>query len=170
MGQTIEKLKSEASKLAIPAKALGDVFIDTTEKLSTQQFKSYHAYSSIYFAQLKKIPDIQNFEDAGSFFWGQIEPISEFNKQLLNDWKSLVGLNAAFISETKAVFAKPKPAPAQKPKKPATKKTAAPKPEAAPAQTAAASKSPDKPAGVTKISKSRSATARKTGTTTARKS
>ena len=158
MGLNIDKLKSEASRFVVPAKAFSDILIGTTEKISDQQFKSCQAYSSIYFSQLKKVPDIQNLGDAGSFFWDQIEPFSEFNKQLLNDWKTVVGLNSDFISEAKAVFTPQKAVP--KAKKPAAKKSAPSKKE--PVSTAAATKTEEKPKSVTKITRSRASASRKT--------
>lgn len=165
MGLTIEKIKSEASRVSVPARALGDVFLETTEKISSQQFKSYQAYTSIYFSQLKKLPDIQNLEDAGSFFWDQIEPISEFNKQMLNDWKTMVGLNTDFFSDAKAAIA-PAKKPESKPqkteaKKSTPKKSTQPKTDSS-TPAAAATTTTQKATAVTKIPKSKSATPRKT--------
>lgn len=168
MSLNFEKFKTEAFKFVDPAKALGDAFIDTTEKMTDQQFKSCSAYSSIYFNQLKKVPDIQNLEDAGTFFWGQIEPFSEFNKQLLNDWKAVIGLNSDLINEAKGVFSTPKSEPTKEPRK----KSAAKKPSPAKAQTAApataTAKTEEKPKPVTKISKPKTSTARKTTTATSK--
>ncbi len=70
----------------------------------TLQIESGKAYTDIAFNQLKKVPHIHNLEEAGDFFWGQIEPISEVNKQLLSDWKAVMALNTEWSDSIKSVF------------------------------------------------------------------
>lgn len=166
MGMSVESLKTEATKFIAPAKALSDVFIDTAEKMVALQMDSCNAYKDIAFNQLKKIPSIQNVEMAGDFLWGQIEPMSELNKQVLSDCKAVMALNSTLTTGIKtaltpakkakpaAAKAKPKPAAKAKPAataKPKTVKSILPeeKPEAvapiskakrAPKKTAAPSK------------------------------
>lgn len=113
MGMSIEGLASEASKLTVPAKAMGAIYIDTAEKLVDLQMESSKVYSDIAFNQLKKIPTIHNIEEAGDFLWGQIEPFSEFNKQLLSDWKSLMALNTEVTNSMKSVFSRQKSEPVE---------------------------------------------------------
>lgn len=113
MSMSIQGIASEASKLTVPVKALGDIYVDTAEKLVDLQMESSKVYTDIAFNQLKKIPGIHNIEEAGDFLWGQIEPISEFNKQLLSDWKSLMALNTDVTNSMKSVFARKKSEPVE---------------------------------------------------------
>ena len=57
---------------------------------------------------MKKVPTIHNVEEAGDFFWGQIEPISEFNKQLLSDCKAVMSINTEFTNGVKTAFSSKK--------------------------------------------------------------
>ena len=104
MNINLESIKTETGKLVGPAKELSNIFIDAAEKIVELQMKSGKIYSDMTFVQLKKIPEIHNPEEAGDFFWGQIEPISEFNKQLLSDWKALMALNTEVTNDVKSAF------------------------------------------------------------------
>lgn len=104
MSINLDGLKTGADKLASPALRLGGVMVDTTEKFVAIQMDSCKVYSDIAFRELKKIPEVKNMEQAGDLLWGQIEPFSEFNKQLLNDWKSLVALGTEFSQDVKRAF------------------------------------------------------------------
>ncbi len=146
MNMSLEGLRSGAGKFLGPANSLGELVLDTAEKMADLQIESGKAYSSIAFSQWKKVPRVRNFEEAGDFLWGQIEPISEVNKQLLHDWKSLVALNTEFTDGIKAAFStaeKPKPAAAPAPKtasrssKSGSSSTSASKPRSATARTTA---------------------------------
>lgn len=109
MSMSLQGLKTGAGKFMTPVKALGEIWIDTAEKAVDLQMYSCKAYTDIAFSQLKKVPGIHNMEDAGDFFWGQIGPISEFNKQLLSDWKALVTLNTELTGNVKSAFSTSKP-------------------------------------------------------------
>lgn len=148
MGMSVESLKTEASKLAAPAKALSDVFIGTAEKMVALQIDSCNVYKEIAFNQLKKMPTIQSVETAGDFFWGQIEPISEFNKQVLSDCKAVMAINSELASGVKTALT-----PAKK-----AKKIKSILPEEKPAAEA-------KSEPVTKITKAKRSTPRKSTAT-----
>lgn len=107
MSINLDGLKEGASKLTVPAKHFGDLMIGTAEKFVAFQMDSCRAYSDIAFREMKKVPEVKSIEQAGDLLWGQIEPLSEINKQLLNDWKSLVALNSEFTQEMKSVFSTP---------------------------------------------------------------
>lgn len=132
MGMSVESLKTEATKFIAPAKAISDVFIDTAEKMVALQMDSCNAYKDIAFNQLKKIPAIHNVEMAGDFLWGQIEPMSEFNKQVLSDCKAVMALNSTLTTGIKTALTpakKAKPAATKAKPKPAAKAKPAAKPK-----------------------------------------
>ena len=106
MSINLESFKPNPSKIVEPAKALGSVFIEASEKMMEMQMNSCKVYCDIVFDQMRKVPDIHNAEQAGDFVWGQIEPMSELNKQLLSDFKALMAFNTEFTNDVKAVFAK----------------------------------------------------------------
>lgn len=156
MGMSVDSIKTEAAKLVAPAKALSDVFLGTAEKMVALQMDSCDVYKEIAFGQLKKIPGIYSVETAGDFFWGQIEPISEVNKQILSDCKAVMALNSDFTSGVKTALT-----PAKKAKsttKTAAKTTAKPK-------TVKSIIPEEKPEPVTKITKAKRSTAAKKTTT-----
>ena len=111
MSMSLQGFKSEAGKFLTPIKALGDIWIGTTEKVVELQMGSCKAYSDIAFGQLRKVPDIHSLEEAGDFFWGQIEPLSEFNKQVLSDWKALISINTELSGNIKLAFSTRKAEP-----------------------------------------------------------
>lgn len=104
MSINLDGFKTGANKLTTPAVQLGGVMVDTAEKFVAMQMDSCKVYSDIAFRELKKFPEVKSLEQAGDLLWGQIEPFSEFNKQLLNDWKSLMALNSKFTQDVKGVF------------------------------------------------------------------
>lgn len=104
MNINLEGFKSGADKVVAPARAFGEAMLDTTEKALSMQMDSCKVYSDIMFKQLKKMPEVTSVTQAGELFWGQIEPMSEFNKQMLKDWKSLVALNTEFAAAVKGAF------------------------------------------------------------------
>lgn len=122
MSMSIESIKNGAGKALVPVKVLSEAFIGNAEKIVALQMDSRKVYSDIAFGQLKKMSTITSAEAAGDFFWGQIEPIGAFNKQLLADWKSMMALNSEFASDLKSAFTTNQEAPK---KKTAPKKKAA---------------------------------------------
>lgn len=155
MGMSVDSIKTEAAKLAAPAKALSDIFIGTAEKMVALQMDSCDIYKDIAFSQLKKIPTIHSVETAGDFFWGQIEPISEFNKQVLSDCKAVMALNSEFTSGIKTALTPVKKAKAKTTAKAKTVKSIIPE---------------EKPEPVTKITKAKRTTAAKKASSTTSKS
>lgn len=109
MSLDLNGFKSGAGKLATPAKALGEAVLANAEKMACLQLESGKIYTEIAFRQLKQLPEIKSLERAGDFFWGQIGPLSEINKQLLNDWKSLTNINNDFTRDVKSAFASQAP-------------------------------------------------------------
>lgn len=115
MSFNLEGIKSGADKVTAPARAIGDAVLHTTEKAVSLQMDSCKVYNDIVFKQLKKVPEVTSLTQAGDLLWGQIEPISEFNKQMLKDWKSLITLNTEFAAAVKSAFSDTEEKPAKKP-------------------------------------------------------
>jgi len=129
-----------------PARQLSAVSLGNMEKLINLQLSSCKVYGDIGFRQMRKLSQVSDLEKAQEFTWGQIEPLSEINKQLLSDWQDLVALNNSYKDDLKSVFkaaeetelseASAEPKPAKKPAKPKTTKKAEPTKPAAPSTPA----------------------------------
>ena len=145
MTNLIASIESKASGAAAPIRKFADHLIDSGADLLELQFNSARVYSDIGFRQLEKLTGVTSLDQARDFAWGQLEPLSEVNKQLLNDWKGLVAINNGLKDGVKEVFAKDEKAPpvrkASSRRKTSVKKAATTKPSAV--------KSPAAPKAVT---------------------
>ncbi len=106
MSMSFENLTPDTSKIIEPGRALGGVLVEASEKMLDMQMNSCKGYSDIAFGQLKKMTQITNVEQASDFLLGQIEPLSQLNKQLLGDCKSVMSFNTELANEVKGVFSK----------------------------------------------------------------
>lgn len=135
MANLIHNIELKASSASAPARKFADCIINTGADILEMQFASTRVYGEIGFRQLHKLAGVTSLDQAKEFAWSQIEPLSEVNKQLLNDWKGLVSINNGMKDELKSVFTREKPkTPAPKARakrKPVARKTASAKSAAA---------------------------------------
>lgn len=130
------------TNLLNPMKQLSEITLNNMEKMIQLQLASTKSYGDIGFRQMRKLADVRDVEQVQEFTWGQIEPLSEVNKQLVSDWQHFVAINNEYKNELKAAFNKKSavdtasqqpatPAKAQAadvtPSKPAAKKATKPK-------------------------------------------
>ena len=106
MNVSIDRLESKLHSTLDPIHVLGEIALDSGEKMMELQMESCRAYSDIGLSQIKKLSSIRSLEQAGDFTWGQIEPIGQINKQVLADLKSVAAINSEFTTEVKSVFSK----------------------------------------------------------------
>ena len=123
MNTTLSSVGNAVKGAISPFQSVADASIRTIDQISKLQIESSKIYMGFGFSQMRKLIELRNMNQAKEFTWAQLEPLSEINKQLVCDWKSMVAINNTFKAELKASFKKPEPEAMPKSVKKAATKT-----------------------------------------------